>query len=42
MGVKIVFALLSLTLERRAGEVPDRGTRWDITGLLLATSLYDF
>ena len=30
-GEYIVFALLSLTLDRRAGEVPGSGTRWDST-----------
>ena len=40
-GEKIVFALLSLTLARRAGEVPGSGSSCDMTGLLLVTSLYD-
>ena len=40
-GEKKVLALLSLTLPRRAGEGPGRETRQDITGLPLATSLYD-
>ena len=40
-GVKIVFSLLSLTLRRRAGEEPGRVISSDITGLPLATSLYD-
>ena len=40
-GEKKVLALLSLTLPRRAGEGPGRETRRDITGLPLATSLYD-
>ena len=40
-GEKIVFSLLSLTLRRRAGEVPGSGNNWDITGLPLVTSLYD-
>ena len=40
-GEKKVLALLSLTLPMRAGEGPGRETRRDITGLPLATSLYD-
>ena len=40
-GEKIVFALLSLTLERRAGEAPGSESSWDLTGLPLVTSLYD-
>ena len=41
VGVKIVVSLLSLTLRRRAGEVPGSEIKWDITGLPLVTSLYD-